>query len=291
MNLIVIELSGGLGNQLFQYAIGRALAVRNKAELKLDPSFFENYEWHEYSLNPFNIEAKFVSQKETDRLNSLQSDPLNRVKRKFFKVQPVFIKEESLLFKPEYLHIKSPAYLSGHWQSEDYFIDYEDLIRREFQVRIAPSLKNKALLDDIRSRNAVSLHIRRGNFVEVEEVSKVHGTCSMEYYRAAIEHVVSQVSSPEFYIFSDDIPWAKENLRMKHVHHFVDFNTDKTDYEDLRLMYHCRHHIIANSTFSWWGAWLNDRKDKIVVAPKTWFATEERNKESETIVPKSWIRL
>ena len=94
-----------------------------------------------------------------------------------------------------------------------------------------------------------------------------------------------------FYIFSDDIPWAKTNLKMDQPHVFVDINTDKSDYEDLRLMYHCHHHIIANSTFSWWGAWLNDRKDKIVIAPKIWFADAERNQQSETIIPKSWIRI
>jgi len=271
--------------------MGRALATRNKVPLKLDPTFFENYEWHEYSLNPFNVEENFVSQKDIERLRNLQANTVNRIKRKFFKTQPVFISEESQLFQPEFLHIKSPAHLAGYFQSEKYFIDFQDLIRREFQVRIPPSLKNKALLDKIRMGNAVSLHIRRGNFVEVEEVSKIHGTCSMEYYQEAIEWIVSKVSSPEFYIFSDDMPWAKENLQMNYPHQFVDFNTDKTDYEDLRLMYHCRHHIIANSTFSWWGAWLNDRTDKIVVAPKKWFADEIKNKESDTIVPTSWLRL
>jgi hypothetical protein len=295
--VIIIQLTGGLGNQLFQYAMGRTVAIRNKAVFKQDLSFFENYEWHEYSLKPFNIEENLATKEEVEKLKQQQNkqdtalDIISRIRRKLLRPKPVVINEANLLYNPGYKEISSPAYLIGYWQCEEYFKEQEKLLRKEFTVKIPPSEQNRTLLNDIANQESVSLHIRRGNFVQVDFVNKVHGTCSMEYYEAAIGQISVRCSDPVFYIFSDDIPWAKENLPIAFPHVFVDINDDKTDYEDMRLMYNCKHHILANSTFSWWGAWLNPSKEKLVVAPNKWYADEEKNRYTSDIIPKSWIKL
>lgn len=289
--MIIVQLTGGLGNQLFQYAMGRTLAINNNTELKLDLNFFKTYEWHEYSLAPFCIKENIASDEDIMGMNIRQSSFMSRVRRKLFNEQMILIHEKDLSFNIAYTHIKDPAYLFGYWQSEKYFVKYEEVIRQELQVRIPPSQKNLELLKQIQSTEAISLHIRRGNYVNVDFVNKSHGTCSMEYYEKAVAEIGSTCSQPVYYIFSDDIPWAKENLKLNYPCVFVDHNDDKTDYEDMRLMSACRHHIIANSTFSWWAAWLNDRKDKKVIAPQQWFADEKRNNETIDLIPKQWLRI
>ncbi len=289
--MIIVQLTGGLGNQLFQYAMGRSIASRNNTTLKLDINFFKTYEWHDYSIGPFCINEVIASEEDFRQINAVNNTVINKIKRKVFGSEPVMIHERDMLFNPAYLGIKDPAYLFGYWQCEKYFKDNEAILRNEFRIKPAPSPANAALLEKINTTQAVSLHIRRGNFVSVDAVSKTHGTCSMEYYAAAVEKILSVCSNPVFYVFSDDIPWAKENLSIGQPCFFVDINDDKTDYEDLRLMSSCQHHIMANSTFSWWGAWLNNKPGKVVVAPKQWFADEEKNKMTRDLIPGSWLKL
>lgn len=289
--MIVIQLTGGLGNQLFQYAMGRTLAIRNKTVLKLDISFFETYEWHEYSLDPFNIEKNMLQSSDRACLDRNQKNIIKRIGRKLFGLQPTCIYEKSSAFDEQYLQIKKTAYLFGYWQCEDYFKENEKLLRKEFSVKIPPSLENQKLLNEIKEVESVSLHIRRGVFIQIDFVNKVHGTCSMEYYAEAIAIIANKFKNPVFYIFSDDINWVKENLKTQHKHKFVDINNDKTDYEDLRLMYTCKHNILANSTFSWWGAWLNNNPSKMVIAPKQWFADKGKNELTRDLIPEGWLRL
>ena len=288
--MIIVHLAGGLGNQLFQYAYGRALAKSNNSALKLDLSMFEHYEWHEYSLKPFDIKATIASKAESQIMKGENLSFYTRIKRKIF-AKPVVLQEENLLFNSNYLNLKDPAYLAGYWQSEKYFSAIDNLIREDFQITVPPSPANQKMLTRIKRSNAVSLHIRRGNYVQIDFVNTVHGTCSMEYYTEAMDLMSSKVSNPVAYIFSDDIPWAKENLHLKFETVFVDINDAKTDYEDLRLMSACRHHILANSTFSWWGAWLNNDADKMVIAPKIWFADNSKNDQTTDLIPKEWVRI
>ena len=288
--MIVVKLKGGLGNQLFQYAMGRVLAKKNGVPFKMDISFFENYEWHEYSLDPFSIQKNIATKKEVEKLNSSNIGFLGKIKKRILGAgKPVVYNENSLAYNADYLNISDPAYLDGYWQCEKYFESEAELIQKEFRVAIPPSKLNADLLQKIKTTEAISLHIRRGNYVNVDVVNKVHGTCSMEYYEQAIKLVAEKSKQPCFYIFSDDIPWAKENLLMPYDHVFVDINDDKTDYEDMRLMYNCRHSILANSTFSWWGAWLNNNPGKIVIAPKKWF--NDPALAAEDLVPSRWIRI
>jgi hypothetical protein len=177
------------------------------------------------------------------------------------------------------------VYLAGCWQSERYFKDIEDVIRREFTVKIKPDANNERTTALINSVNAVSLHIRRDDYV----TNQRHGTCALAYYQQAVEIISRKVSSPYFFVFCDDILWAKENLKLKYPTVFISHNDAAKDFEDLRLMTQCSHHITANSTFSWWGAWLNKKYDKIVIAPGKWFNDEGIN--TKDLIPEGWIRI
>ena len=290
--MIVVQLSGGLGNQLFQYAFAYSRAKELGVELKIDLSFFDNYEWHAYSLNPFNLSVKRAVREDVEWIKSKDSTLLWKVKRRVFSVVNHQLVEENLLFNPKYLKINRNSYLIGYWQSEKYFENFWDEIKSEFQIVRSPSSKNIELLKKInREGTSISLHIRRGNYVTIDSVNKMHGTVSMEYYDKAISLIEQKVPDPNFYVFSDDIQWVKENLKTKHTLVFVDINDAESDFEDLRLMSNCKHNIIANSTFSWWGAYLNTNPNKIVIAPERWFADNLKNKEAKDIIPLNWIKL
>ena len=135
---------------------------------------------------------------------------------------------------------------------------------------------------------AVSLHVRRGDYVSDPKTKAILGVCSLDYYRAAIAHIAERIESPAFFVFSDDIAWAKANLEIPFPCEYVDHNQGQQSYNDMHLMSLCKHHIIANSSFSWWGAWLNPRKDKIVIAPENWFAN---NEDAKDLIPPESVKL
>lgn len=289
--MFIVEITGGLGNQMFQYAFGKAVSIANKCPLKLDLTLYETYEDHEYSLAPFFIEAEIATKKEILSYRYLNGSVVDKIKRRIFGMKPRVLNEKDLSYDASYKLVKSPSYLKGFWQCEKYFESIQPLIREHFNIKIPPSPSNQILLDKIKTIDAVSLHIRRGNYISVDANYKRHGTCSIEYYQKAIEMIKTYTGNPVFYIFSNDIPWAKENLKIDSPHTFVDINTEKTDYEDLRLMTSCKYHIIANSTFSWWAAWLSTRENKKIIAPKQWFLDDELNRQAYSIVPESWEKI
>lgn len=289
--MIVVNIIGGLGNQLFQYAFGKALAIKNNCELKLDISSYNNYEWHDYSLSPFSINENFATKTECNNLKGENLSIFQKIKKRVIKSNYNYFIEKDLRFNEEYKNISNPCYVSGYWQTEKYFKEIEDIIRQEFKISIPPSSQNLKLIEKIQNENAISLHVRRGDYANIKHINEVHGTSPISYYNNAIEYLVSKISNPIFYVFSDDIEWAKNNLEFSNEKIFVDFNNNKTNYEDLRLMSSCKHHIIANSTFSWWGAWLNPSSSKIVIAPKTWFNDVALNNQTENLIPAEWIRM
>jgi hypothetical protein len=179
-------------------------------------------------------------------------------------------------------------YLEGFWQSEQYFKPIENVIRKEFVVKDPPSVINKQYLEQIKSVNAVSVHVRRGDYVSDKVTHEVHGVCDIRYYTEAIHRIASEVADPCFFIFSDDMDWTKANVTVDGFPVFYIDHNSAADYEDLRLMYSCKHHIIANSSFSWWGAWLSNNTDKKVIAPKQWFRSLVTNKD---IIPDGWLTL
>jgi len=180
------------------------------------------------------------------------------------------------------------VFLRGYWQSEKYFIDIADILRQDLMLKSPSSRLNLELAKKIQSSLSVSLHVRRGDYAHDLATHQTHGLLPLDYYRAAINYILRLFSDASFFLFSDDIPWIKENLKIDAPHCYVDHNTPQTDFEDLRLMSLCKHQIIANSSFSWWGAWLCQNPEKVVVAPRQWYRIEI---DTRDLVPEDWIRL
>lgn len=286
--MIIIQLKGGLGNQLFQYAAAAQLAANLNTSVALDISAYEaDNEIRSYMLQYFNITERFASKKEVAFYKKG-----NYIVNHFFKsLKPFNYKEKGLRYNTDLFTIKqNKVLLNGYFQSELYFKEIRDSIVKMFQVKVPAEGLNNEAINNIKNTNSVSLHIRRGDYVSNPTVNAVHTVCDMAYYAQALTYLKGSLNQAHIFIFSDDIPWAKQNLDTLGMPcTFIDFNTPDNCYEDLRLMYSCKHNIIANSSFSWWGAWLNTNNDKTVIAPKKWFNIN--NEASETIVPQSWIRL
>jgi hypothetical protein len=294
--MIIVQLTGGLGNQLFQYAMGRALSERSKDTLLLD---INSYSWdtlRKYELGVCNIRAHYASKAEIENIK--QSNPLfkdrliNKLKRTplpYFQLP--YLKEQSFKFDLNYINFKSNnVYVEGYWQSENYFKKIRAILLKEILIEDSSfsSVFNKYKSIIRQTKDCVSIHIRRGDYVSNTETTAFHGLCGLDYYRDAMHHIESSISNPTYFVFSDDKAYVKEV-----------FNSEKNiiivedlphDYEELFLMSYCSHNIIANSSFSWWGAWLNDSSNKQVVAPARWFANIEMNNQTQSLIPQSWIR-
>jgi len=289
---VVVHLIGGLGNQFFQYAVGRALAAKHSTALKLDTSPFENYQLRTYALRHYCIEATELSESEHTEFG-LRPEPATRigrlVERVFGARSIALVRESGFEFDPSILRSTVPCYLQGFWQSPKYFASIDPMIRKELTLREPLAGENLAAADRIAASLAVSVHVRRGDYANSESTNQYHGTCSPEYYLAAEALLRGKLGDPTLYIFSDDPDWAAQNLRFKSPTVILRHNGPERDYEDLRLMTLCQHHIIANSTFSWWGAWLCANPGKTVVAPRNWFR-DARHSTSD-LIPEEWIRV
>lgn len=287
--MIITKLIGGLGNQLFQYAAGRRLAYINNTNLKLDLSWYKNVDGGKatsraYGLGEFNIIAEnFASLEEIGRFkkNKIYTilEKLNLYHR------DSFTKERQFNLNPEVLNLSDNNYIQGHWQSEKYFKDIEDIIRKEFTLKKSVINEYGKLIDET---NSVSIHIRRGDYVTDKKTRDFYETCTLNYYHTAIKKIIDNVISPHFFIFSDDMGWVKDNLIVGYPLIFVS-NSQSKDYEELALTSRCKHNIIANSSFSWWGAWLNNNPNKIIIAPQKWFKNPSIN--TEDLIPESWIKI
>lgn len=279
---------------MFQYAAARRLAYANGTRLKLDIGWFKNSGGidtvRNYALNKLNIKEDFASSREIKKY--VRKDPRKTVGRilaylPFNKGE--FVLEKYYHFDPGVLKLPDNIYLEGYWQSEKYFSDIEDVIRREFTVKMEPDPMNRQIAESIERSEAVSVHVRRGDYVLNPSTSVFHGICTLDYYREAIENIASHAQRPHFYFFSDEPEWVKENLNPGYPATFIDHNGPDKACEDMRLMSLCKHHVIANSSFSWWGAWLCRNPEKIVIAPKRWFKKEDMN--TRNLIPEKWIRI
>lgn len=294
--MIFFHVIGGLGNQMFQYAAGRALAMARGLPLRLDVTGFDGYGLHQgFELQRvFRCEAPLASADEVRAVLGWRAAPTVRriLARPAFVVlrSKAFVVEPHFHYWPGLRDVPATAYLQGYWQSEKYFADATAAIRADFTFRQPLSAANEAIAGKVGAGGtAVSLHVRRGDYVSDARTHAALGVCSLDYYRVAVRYIVDRVEEPEFFVFSDDIAWAQANLELDHPCHYIDHNRGAESYNDMRLMSLCRHHIIANSSFSWWGAWLNPRADKIVVAPARWFAGG--NRVVDDLIPSGWVRL
>ena len=291
--MIIVKLRGGIGNQMFQYAAGRRLAIKHKTVLKLDVNFLldrtprENFTYRTYELDIFNIQGDIASPSEINRFVPANRNVFYNIKRKLKLIN--VITEPHIHFHEDVLSASDNSYLDGYWQSENYFKDIGDIIRSDFTLKPEMTNINQEFAKEISSCDSVSLHIRRGDYVSNPETNKFHGSCPLEYYQKAVVKIANCVKNPHFFIFSDDPDWAKKHLNLEYPIKFITHNGEGKNYEDLRLMSLCKHNIIANSSFSWWGAWLNENPDKIVIAPEKWFNDPSIN--TDDLIPDGWIRI
>ena len=292
--MIISRLNGGLGNQMFQYALGRVLSKLNKTELYLDLSLYNRQHNTDtprsYELDIFpNIDSKTPSNKILGKFTHLRKLKLllNHYLNLNLQTYPQnWIRENDHKFHPEILKLRGNYLLDGYWQTEKYFKKYRKQIFKDFSFPKKISKKNKLIIEQIRKKNSVSIHIRRGDYVTSKKTNTHHGICSMDYYKKAIGLINKQVKNPWFVIFSDDPGWCKRYLSVPKNSLFISHNTKKESFEDMRLISLCKHNIIANSSFSWWGAWLNANKNKIIIAPQKWLKGANINQGD--IVPSNW---
>jgi hypothetical protein len=291
--LIITRLNGGLGNQMFQFAAARAFALRTGAVLKLDLSAFPRDKLRSYDLGDYALAESVPIASDAELAQCEQKKPrglalIGKALGLGGAAIPA-IREAHFHYGPLLAAARPPAYVVGYWQCERYFADHAAQIRRDFAAREPLEPENAAIADIINGANAVSLHVRRGDYVSDARHQAVHGVCGVDYYARAMAAVEAQVASPHYIVFSDDPDWCRANLKSSHAMTFVNANSTDRAYRDMQLMSLCRHHIIANSSFSWWGAWLNARADRIIVAPARWFASG--NKDARDLLPEQWVRV
>lgn len=297
--MIIVKLAGGLGNQMFQYAAARRLSFVHQTDLKLDLSFLmkdrKSVTPREYELGHLNISADIATPAEVARILGSNGGSIGcavtRLCRRvgLKKPNPRLFMEKHFHFDGALLGAPDDIYLDGYWQSEKYFHEIEEVLRREFTVRYPLSGKNLELAEQIKSAVSVSIHLRRGDYAHDPKIGRYHSVCGMGYYRECIDTIVAKAPEPHFYIFSDEPEWAERNMKLHHPATVVKHNGPRKGHEDLRLMSLCRHHIIANSSFSWWGAWLNGNREKMVLAPETWF--NDPDMKTCDLIPNNWIKI
>jgi Glycosyl transferase family 11 len=259
---VVARIAGGLGNQLFQYAAARSLADRLGVPLRLDNRWFAKQDLRKPAISAFDIRHDG----EGTRPEFALGDWWGRLSGQVVKQHRNDV-VASLVTRSQ------GAYLDGYWQSAFYFEGNAEHIRRDLQVKAPASGRNAELLTLFSQRPGVSVHVRRSDYLLARH-QRVFAPCGFDYYQAAAAYVATHVGAdPLFAVFSDDPDWCRGNLKLPGEMVFVDHNGPDAGHEDLRLMAACQHHIIANSTFSWWGAWLDARPNKIVCSPQTWFVT------------------
>ena len=263
--MITVKIKGGLGNQLFQYAFGRSLSYDLNTELSFDLSYFDT-EYSKslrhsiYGLKLFNIKENI------DTINFSNEMDEESSKHNYY-LEASFNEITGFPSLNNFNKLQLPAYFDGYWQSEKYFIHNENIIRNELEFKIPLNGINKIIAEDILDHNSVAMHIRRGDYHNQPHF----GMCDTDYYNKSVSFIEKQVENPKFYIFSNDHQWVKKNIHIPHPTYHITHNDVEKGYEDLRLMSLCKHFIIANSSFSWWGAWLSRNNDKIVTIPNPWF--------------------
>lgn len=281
--MIISHIAGGLGNQMFQYAAARALALQNNVPLKLDVSYFSPDSLHNgFELKKvFGIESSIAS--EGDFYDAIGWRGLKYFRKLILSSKGKFLRGKKLIKEPDISYwpglIKAPknCYLKGYWQSAKYFSDYSEQIKSDFTFIENIKGLNQQIANEIGDNNSVSIHVRRGDYLF--HTKSTYYNCPKKYYDRAISYIAQKVKEPVFFIFSDDPEWVKAKFDINFPFTAIGNNQGAKSYNDMRLMSLCKHHIIANSSFSWWGAWLSEtnNEDKIVIAPKFWFRKNSHN--------------
>jgi hypothetical protein len=291
--VIVVQLSGGLGNQMFQYATGRALAARHRTQLVLDSSWIAlnrggsvTTEVRRYELGCFELDAPLAEVDDVARLRRTLVPSRRPVLQEL--VEPQFGQP-----CPELAQAGDNTYLRGYWQNVDYFGDAETLLRQEFTFSPAIAKEEAELARQIResAEPAVSVHVRRSDYVSDAGVRERMGTLEPEYYSRALDALGSGIGSVRQFVFTDDPEWCTKHLRLSDQDVVVGATRAEGDRwaSIMHLMTLCDHHVLANSSFSWWGAWLAPSPAKIVVAPRPWL--QDARWDESGRIPADWVRI
>ncbi len=291
--MIVIRLTGGLGNQLFQYAAAKALAIRNDEVLVLDigtyfreslPELEVSRDFELYNFIGINDEVTH----KVESFNNLSKIFKFIQKNIPFKIKRYY-KETSYNFNPNFFKLKKNIFLEGAWQSEKYFIEFKDILQENLVLKTNVIERVVDLAEKIKRQESVSVHVRRGDYLRKKIILEWHGVLELDYYQKALEIILKNNSSTKIYYFSDDIEWVENNLLPIYSGTIVSNKLSKNHFEDFHLMSSCKNNIVANSSFSWWAAWLNRNKSKIVIAPQKWFRTNKV--DIKDLIPNSWIKI
>ncbi|QCD45350.1 alpha-1,2-fucosyltransferase [Campylobacter mucosalis] len=281
--MIIVKIVGGLGNQMFCYAYAKMLSISGY-NVKIDTSVYKTYKLHGgYQLDKYNIDLDTLSGDKNTKFYS--NGVVFKILKKFglLKIK----REESLLFDESFKTPNDKVYIEGYFQSEKYFCDIKDILLNQFVLKT--TLSNYAIsIKDKITQNSCSIHIRRGDYLLGKNIN-YHGVCDLKYYQDATDFLEQKCGDLTYFIFSDDIEWAKGNLKLNNAF-YVD-SSDRLPHEDIYLMSLCQNNIIANSTFSWWGAYLNQNQNKIVIAPKIWFSNAKLQSQTSDLIPNEWIRV
>jgi len=295
--MIIVRIKGGLGNQLFQYALARSISIRHRIPFKLDvhSGFMQDHRGRKYGLCHFNIIENVASSSECDRIY-----PGRGMKQKWFHLiqrrgvpfsRRILVEERVRHFDPAVLRRSYDRHvvLDGFWQTEKYFSHIRQVLQKELTIKYNITGLNRDILKEIRSTESVCIHVRRGDNANKPDSIIKYGTPGLSYYIHAIEFMASRIRNPRFFIFSDDPNWTEKNIKPSYRHHYIIHNGDDKNFEDFRLMQNCKHFIISNSTFGWWPAWLGSDPGKIVVAPDPWY----RNPSffNRDLIPDRWHQM
>lgn len=288
--MITVIVSGGLGNQMFQYAAGRALSLKLHTELSIDTYMLQKKTkttLRDFELNIFKTEI-YTKSSVKNKFIAKGFSFFNKygLKGLIFTIFNVFRDKKAQNYDSRFNKLDNNSTLFGYFQNQNYFKAISDDLRKDFEFIVPIDDKNAEIAKKITSTQSVSIHIRRGDYLNPDINLSL---LSVTYYEKAISYIQDKVSNPVFYIFSDDINWVKANIDLSQTSHtFIDWNTGSDSFRDMQLMSLCQHNIIANSSFSWWGAWLNNNPNKTVIAPSTWYKNEKEKSHPEGFIPKEW---
>jgi len=291
--MIIMRMKGGLGNQMFQYAFGRRLALERNVSLKLDLSWFESQQKREFQLDQYQIQAGYATPQETYKLGHIFHYPLLRKAFSLYQLQLPYwkrrrIREENFRITDlKYTQVPKHCVLEGYFQSEKYFSPICQLIKEELTPKAKyPESIQKQVGSLLADRLSVSIHVRRGDYLFAESGFQV---CELDYYLDAITHLHQRLGRLNLYIFSDDPDWVKTNLVSLKIEPInVRIINTGSDVLDIYYMSSCRHHIISNSSFGWWGSWLGEKADSLIIFPQKWFID---GTYPHDMIPDRWLRL
>lgn len=291
--MVTVGILGGLGNQLFQYAFGRYLSLKKNTDLLLD--YYQQIIRTDFDgenltkiTDVFDLPVKlYIGRRRKKLINRYNLTYLDRLIGKVYLMKSCFITENNYDYLKEEIEKNKNVYLAGYWQSEQYFANIKDIIRNDLKFKIEQQISNLDLYKEITGSNSVSLHIRGKDYL----TNPLYSRCDAKYYMDAIDIISRTNSKLKIFIFTDDIDSIYQNYKellgfSEIVNVEADFNSDALD---LLLMSKCKHNVIANSSFSWWGAWLNNNTNKIVIAPKKWFNSSHYSNKS--LIPASWHKI